>query len=76
MPRFNELGLHKLACQLDALLLGQFARNGEFDLAGKLRVLALLGGFDLIPQCRAVGKFVRVRRPAASLRNGRLPPCW
>jgi hypothetical protein len=40
---FDELGLGKLARQLDALFPGQLARNGEFDLAGKLRVLALLG---------------------------------
>lgn len=41
------------------LFLGQLARNGEFDLAGKLRVLALLGGFDRVPELFAVGKFLR-----------------
>jgi hypothetical protein len=56
---FDELGLGKLARQLDALFLGQLARNGEFDLAGKLRVLALLGGLDRIPELFAVGKFLR-----------------
>ena len=55
---FDELGLGKFARQLDALFLGQLARNGEFDLAGKLRVLALLRGFDRVPELFAVGKFL------------------
>jgi hypothetical protein len=37
----------------------QLARNGEFDLAGKLRVLALLGGLDRVPELFSVGKFLR-----------------
>ena len=47
---FDELGLDEVAGQLDALFLGQLARNGELDLARKLRVLALLGGLDRVPQ--------------------------
>lgn len=31
---FDELGFGEFAGQLDALFLGQLARNGEFDLAG------------------------------------------
>jgi hypothetical protein len=56
---FDELGLGKLPRQLDALFLGQLARNGEFDLAGKLRVLALLGGLDRVPELFPVGEFLR-----------------
>lgn len=41
--------------ELDALFPGQLTRNGEFDLAGKLRVLAPLGGLDRIPELFAVG---------------------
>jgi hypothetical protein len=42
MPLIDKFGFDKLAGQLDALRLVHLARNGELDLAGKLRVLALL----------------------------------
>ena len=35
----DELGLHEIAGEFDALRLGHLARKGELDLAGKLRVL-------------------------------------
>jgi hypothetical protein len=53
---FDELGLRKVARQLDALRLSHLARNGELDLAGKLRVLALLGRLDRVPELFAVAK--------------------
>jgi hypothetical protein len=46
----NKLGLHNIAGKIDALLLSHLARNCELDFAGKLRVLAPLGRFNLVPQ--------------------------
>ncbi|MDQ0390425.1 hypothetical protein J3R73_000217 [Labrys monachus] len=54
----DEFGLNEVAGQFDALRLRQFARQGEFDLAGELGVLAQLAGFDIVPQPFAVGKMV------------------
>ena len=34
----DKFSLHKVASQVDALLLGQLTRNREFDFARKLRV--------------------------------------
>jgi len=56
---FNELGLHKVAGQHNALALVHLARNGELDLARKLRILSLLGGLDRVPELFAVGKLRR-----------------
>src|SRR3546814_3952980 len=46
----DQLGLHELARQLDVVFLRQLARQSELDLAGKLGILALLGGLDRVPQ--------------------------
>ena len=46
----DKLGLDEIAGKFDALLLVHFARNGKLHLAGKLRVLALLGRLDLVPE--------------------------
>jgi hypothetical protein len=51
---FDELLFDELAGERDALLLVQLARNRELHLAGKLRVLALLAGLDLVPQASAI----------------------
>jgi hypothetical protein len=73
---FDELGLGKVAGQLDALFPGQLARNGEFDLAGKLRVLALLGSLDRVPQLFAVGELLgrALRQHHFGMDDAR--PCW
>ena len=55
----HELGLHEVAGQFDALGLGHLARDGEFDLAGKLRVLSDLEGFDIVPEPFAVAPRLR-----------------
>jgi hypothetical protein len=46
---FHELLGHKVARQADALLPVHLARNREFHLTGKLRVLADLASLDLVP---------------------------
>ncbi len=53
---FDEFSLHELARQPDVVFLRQFAGQGELDLAGKLRILALLRSFDRVPQSGAVGE--------------------
>ena len=45
----DELLFHEIAREAHPLLLVHLARNRELHLAGKLRVLALLGGLDLVP---------------------------
>ena len=50
----DELGLNEVAGQFDALRLAHFARDGEFDLAGKLGVLADFERLDIVPQPFAV----------------------
>ena len=55
----HEFGLHEVAGQFDALSLGHLARNGEFDLAGKLRVLADFERFDIVPKPFAVAPRLR-----------------
>jgi hypothetical protein len=52
----DEFGLREVAGQLDALRLRHLARNGELDLAGKLRVLAHLERLDIVPEPFAVAK--------------------
>tara|TARA_Y100001933_G_scaffold111153_2_gene111279 strand:+ start:3406 stop:3828 length:423 start_codon:yes stop_codon:yes gene_type:complete len=56
---FHKLGLHKVARNVDALLLVELARDRELDLAGELRVLAQFGHLDLVPQGRAVAQTFR-----------------
>ena len=51
---FDELLFDEIARELDPLLLVQLARDRELDFARQLRVLALLAGFDLVPQGRAI----------------------
>jgi hypothetical protein len=46
--------LHEVAGEFDPLRLTHLARNGEFDLAGKLGVLADFERLDIIPQPFAV----------------------
>ena len=55
----HELRLHEVAGQFDALSLGHLARKGEFDLAGKLRVLADLERLDIVPKPFAVAPRLR-----------------
>ncbi len=55
----HELGLHEVAGQFDALRLRHLARNGEFDLAGKLGVLADLERLDIVPEPFAVAPCLR-----------------
>ena len=55
----HELGLHEVAGQFDALSLRHLARDGELDLAGKLRVLADLERLDLVPEPFAVAPCLR-----------------
>ena len=55
----HELSLHEVAGQLDALSLGHLAGKREFHLAGKLRVLADLEGFNIVPKPFAVAPRLR-----------------
>ena len=59
MPRSTNSRPNEVAGQLDALRLRHLARNGEFDLAGKLRVLAHLERLDIVPQPFAVAPGLR-----------------
>src|SRR3546814_5701037 len=49
----DELALHKVAGELDALRLIHLARDRELDLARKLCVFALLERLDIIPEAFA-----------------------
>jgi hypothetical protein len=55
----DELGLHEVAGEFDALCLCHLARKGEFDLAGKLSIPANLEGLDIVPQPFAVDPCLR-----------------
>ena len=55
----HELSLHEVAGQLDPLSLGHLAGKREFHLAGKLRVLADLEGFNIVPKPFAVAPRLR-----------------
>ena len=55
----HELSLRKVAGQFDPLSLGHLARDGEFELAGKLRVLADFERFDIVPEPLAVAPGLR-----------------
>ena len=50
----DKLRGHEIAGQFDALRLGHFARNGELDLTGKLRVVPLFERLDIVPEAFAV----------------------
>ena len=50
----DELGLHEVTGELDALALTHLARKSEFDLAGELRVPPDLERLDIVPQALAV----------------------
>ncbi len=54
MPRLTNSACDEVAGERDALRLRHLAWQGELDLAGKLRVLADLEGFDIVPQPLAV----------------------
>ena len=55
----DELRLREVAGEFDALRLRHLARNGEFDLAGKLGVLADLERLDIVPEPFAVAPCLR-----------------
>ena len=55
----DELGPHEVAGEFNALRLRQLARKGEFDLAGKLGVLADFERLDIVPQPFAVAPCLR-----------------
>ena len=68
-------GAHEAMHQVAPRGVGQLMRQGQFDIAGKLRVLALLGGLDAVPQprplahpCRCVlrGKDRRIQYATAA----------
>src|SRR6516225_5169664 len=59
MPPIHEFGLHEVAGEFDALCLTHLARDGEFDLAGKLRILADLLRLDIVPKPLAVAPSLR-----------------
>ncbi len=50
----DELPLHVIPGQRDALRLVHLTGQGKLDLARQLRVLALLAGLDRVPQRRAI----------------------
>ncbi len=49
-PVCHEFPLHELSGQCDAFRLAKLLRDGELDLARDLGVLALLAGFDRVPE--------------------------
>ena len=59
MPRSTNSRLHEVAGEFDALRLSHLARNGEFDLAGKLGILADFERLDIVPQPFAVAPCLR-----------------
>src|SRR3546814_21057446 len=52
--RISDWSSDLCSSDLPPILRAQFARKGDFDLAGKLGVLALLGCLDAVPQARAI----------------------
>ena len=52
----DKLALNKVTGEGDALFLVQLARDRKLDLARELRVLALLGCLDRVPQLLPVGQ--------------------
>src|SRR3546814_20298769 len=61
-PAIDKLATYKVTGKLDSLLLVQLARDGKLDFAGKLGILAQLGGFNVIPQPFAVAPRSEERR--------------
>ena len=56
MPRSTNSAFTILARQLECPRPCQLARDRELDLAGELRVLAMLRRLDRIPQLLAIGR--------------------
>ena len=50
----DEFGPNEVAGQFDALRLAHLARDGEFDLAGQLGILADFERLDIVPEPFAV----------------------
>ena len=55
----HEFAPSEVAGQFDALRLTHLARDGEFDLAGKLGVLADLERLDIVPEPFTVAPCLR-----------------
>jgi hypothetical protein len=55
----QEFGSSEVAGELDAVALTHLARDGEFDLAGKLGVLADFERLDIVPQPFSVAPCLR-----------------
>ena len=55
----DEFAPHKVAGELDALCLRHLARDGEFDLAGKLRIFPDFERLDIVPEPFAVAPGLR-----------------
>jgi hypothetical protein len=55
----HEFAPNEVAGQLDPLSLGHLAGKREFDLSGKLRVLADLEGLDIVPEPFPVAPGIR-----------------
>ena len=55
----DELGPNEVAGEFDALAFTHLARDGEFDLAGKLGVLADFERLDIVPEPFAVAPRLR-----------------
>ena len=59
----DEFAPNEVAGQFDALALTHLARDGEFDLAGKLGIFPDFEGLDIVPQPFAVApRFRRILR--------------
>ena len=58
-PALDELGLHEVAGQFDALLPGHLARDRELDFAGELGILANLHRLDIIPELFSISPLFR-----------------
>ena len=59
----HEFGLNEVAGKFDGLSLCHLTGKGEFDLAGKLGVLADFGRLNIVPQPFAVApRFRRILR--------------
>ncbi len=54
----DEFAPNEVAGQFDPLSLCHLTRDGKFDLAGKLRILADFKGLDIVPEPLAVAPFL------------------
>ena len=59
MPRSHEFAPNEVAGEFDALCLSHLARDGEFDLAGELGILADFERLDIVPEPLAVAPCFR-----------------